>query len=145
MKKPFIAIMILVIAFAITSNANSQSIANWIPSKTGTLIWDASPVVDSADQPNQYKVVWRPGTDFVSTGTQLGTWITTPSMALIIPDDVKYMFGVSARRMKAGVMVGTETPTSWSSDPAVCQGGITFGLNSIRSATLPGGLRLNVP
>ena len=143
MRRLCIVILSCVIAIAITHNVNAQSITNWIPSKTGTLMWDASPVVDPADQPNQYKVVWR--ADFVSTGTQLGTWITATQMALVIPDDVRYMFGVSARRMKAGVMVGTESATSWSSNPAVCAGGVTFGLDSFRSAVLPGGLRLTIP
>ena len=145
MKRLLIVLSVFVIAFAITNEVNAQSITNWIPSKTGTLMWDASPVVDPADQPNQYKIVWRPGADFVSTGTQLGTWITATQMALVIPDDVRYMFGVSARRMKAGVMVGTESATAWSSNPAVCAGGVTFGLDSFRSAMLPGGLRLTIP
>ena len=105
---------------------------------TGTMAWDASPKVATADDANRYQVVWR--TDMVSTGTAVGAPITATQLALTIPADVKYYFGVKALRYQAGVNTATSA-IAWSSDP-VATSNAPWMFNTTRAPLSPSAIRL---
>jgi hypothetical protein len=135
MKKIF-ALLIFVLLL-VPALATAQSLV-WYSDTAKTMAWDASPKVDPADDANRYQVVWR--TDLVSTGTSVGTPITATQLALTIPPDVKYYFGVKAMRYKAGAFV-KESAVAWSSDPASTNNA-PWGFDTTRAPAWPGGLRV---
>jgi hypothetical protein len=92
----------------------------------------------AADIANKYQVVWR--TDMVSAGTAVGSPITATQLALTIPPDVKYYFGVKALRYQAGVKTA-ESSVAWSSDP-VATNNAPWGFDTTRSPLSPSAIRL---
>jgi len=105
---------------------------------TGTMAWDASAKVATTDDANRYQVVWR--TDMVSNGTAIGSPITATQLALTIPVDVKYYFGVKALRYQGGVNTATSA-TAWSSD-TVATNNAPWMFNTTRAPLAPSAIRL---
>ena len=134
MKKTLFVILLLLLC---SSFADAQTIT-WHNRTTATMTWDAVPKVNAADNANQYQVLWR--TDLVSAGTQVGSPITATQMALTIPVDVKYYFGVKALRYQGGVKTA-ESSVAWSSDP-VATANSPWGFDTTRAPLMPSNIRL---
>lgn len=117
--------------------AGAQTI-KWDTRTAATMAWDASPKVETADDANRYQVFWR--TDLTSSGTAVGSPITATQLALTIPPDVKYYFGVKALRYQAGVKTA-ESAVAWSSDP-VATSNAPWGFDTTRSPLAPSAIRL---
>jgi hypothetical protein len=134
MKKIFFVLLTILLFSGL---ANAQSIV-WYNKTTATMAWDSVPKVATTDNDNQYQVLWR--TDLVSAGTNVGSPITATQLALTIPVDVKYYFGVKALRFVGGAKV-TEITVAWSSDP-VSTANAPWGFDTIRSPQMPTNIRL---
>jgi hypothetical protein len=110
----------------------------WDTRTSATMAWDASPKVATTDDANRYQVLWR--TDLTSAGTAVGSPITATQLALTIPPDVKYYFGVKALRYQAGVRTA-ESAVAWSSDP-IATNNTPWGFDTTRSPLAPSAIRL---
>ena len=134
MKKKLFVILLLLLC---SSFASAQTIT-WYNRTTAIMAWDASAKVATTDDANHYQVLWR--TDLVSAGTQVGSPITATQLALTIPVDVKYYFGVKALRYQGGVKTA-ESAVAWSSDP-VATANSPFGFDTTRAPLMPSNIRL---
>jgi hypothetical protein len=134
MKKLFFALLIVLLCSGL---AGAQTLV-WHSETTATMGWDGVPKVATTDNANQYQVLWR--TDLVSAGTNVGSPVTATQLALTIPADVKYYFGVKALRFVAGAKVA-ESTVAWSSDP-VATANAPWGFDTTRSPLMPTNIRL---
>lgn len=135
MKK--ILSLVLFALLIVPSISGAQTIHEYTTT-TAVMAWDASAKVATTDDANRYQVVWR--TDMVSTGTAVGSPITATQLALTIPVDVKYYFGVRALRYQAGVNTATSA-TAWSSDPAATSNA-PWMFNTTRAPLAPSAIRV---
>ena len=129
--------LILFVMLLAPTFSGAQTIIEYTTT-TGTMAWNASAKVATTDDANRYQVVWR--TDMVSAGTAVGSPITATQLALTIPVDVKYYFGVKALRYQAGVKTA-ESAVAWSSDPASTSNA-PWMFNTTRAPLLPSAIRL---
>ena len=134
MKKLFFALLIVLLFSGL---AGAQSIT-WDTRTSATMAWDPVAKVATTDNANQYQVLWR--TDLVSAGTNVGSPVTATQLALTIPADVRYYFGVKAIRFVAGARVA-ESAVAWSSDP-VATANAPWGFDTTRSPLMPTNIRL---
>ena len=134
MKKLFFALLVILLFSGL---ASAQTIV-WHNQTTGTMAWDPVAKVATTDNANQYQVLWR--TDLVSAGTNVGSPVTATQLALTIPADVKYYFGVKALRFVGGAKVA-ESTVAWSSDP-VATANAPWGFDTTRSPLMPTNIRL---
>lgn len=135
MKKLSVLVLSFLILFPVIAGAQAIT---WYNETTKTMAWDPVAKVATSDDANRYQVMWR--TDLVSTGSTVGNPITATQLALTIPPDVKYYFGVKALRYVGGNRV-SESATAWSSDPAATANS-PFGFDTIRSPLSPSAIRL---
>ena len=113
--KKIIGLILVFLLFAIP--AFSQTIF-WDTRTAATIQWTAAPKVNTTDNANQYQVYYRVFPDITSEGIAVGTPITATQLALVIPPDVQYLFGVKTLRFRGGVKV-SESATGWSNDLVV--------------------------
>ena len=132
--------LILLVLLVSPAFVGAQTII-WDTRTSATMAWDAVAKVDPADNNNRYQVVWRLAADTTNlTGTAVGSPITATQLALTIPPDVKYHFGVKALRYQNNVKT-TESAVAWSSDP-VSTNNTPWGFDTTRSPLVPSGIRL---
>ena len=108
-------LILVVLLFAIP--AFSQTIF-WDTRTSATIQWTAAPKANTTDNANQYQVYYRVFPDITGDGIAVGAPITAIQLALIIPPDVQYLFGVKTLRFRGGVKV-SESATGWSNDLVV--------------------------
>jgi hypothetical protein len=139
--------LIIVLFFATTVHAQSIVMNNFA---TGRFQWDASAnpkTTAGTTIPGTMKYqVWNKTTVPATVGTKVGSEITALEMPLTFVPYVESYPGVQA------VFYSTATPTvaqtstiDWSTDPAVCAGGVTFGILYLPTIDMIKNLRMVSP
>jgi hypothetical protein len=114
-----------------TGSVNAQQ---WVTANQITVSWDPVTVVSGTVS---YKTYSRPVAGGVETYLRT---VTTTSDTITFTIEGRYYFGVRSVRNVDGIELESST-ISWSSDPAVCQGGATFGAQYYTPPANVGGLR----
>jgi hypothetical protein len=132
MKRYLQIILFVVIGLVIGSVSQAQSLTMYNYS-TGTFAWDASaPPKDGAGvniAGTMTYQVWSKGTVPASTGTKVGGEISALKLAMVFVPYVEQYPGVQAIfRPTAAPNSPQSSAIAWSTDPAVCAGGVTFGI-----------------
>lgn len=122
-----ISIIVGVLFLCIAIPAWSQT---WKTTNQATVGWD---VVTVPNGTVSYKVYVKPETGGTET---LATTVATNQATITFSQEGRYFLGVSSVRTVNNVPVESST-ISWSNVPAVCQGGVTFGIQYIVPPSAP--------
>lgn len=129
MKRLLLALLV-VLALAVTAQAQQWTTANQV-----TVSWDVVTVQSGTVSYKLYSRLASGGPEvFISTVTALSAVVTFQA-------EGRYFLGVRSVRNVDGVELEAST-ISWSDNPAVCQGGVTFGVQYYTLPAPVGGIRI---
>lgn len=126
-----ISIIVGILFLCVAIPAWSQT---WKTTNQATVAWDAVTVPSGTVS---YKVYVKPETGGTET---LATTVSTTTATITFSQEGRYYVGVSSVRTVNSVPVESST-ISWSNVAAVCQGGVTFGIQYIIPPSAPINLR----
>lgn len=122
-----ILVATLVILNTCAMDAKAQT---WKTANQATVGWDAVTVPSGTVS---YKVYVKPETGGTET---LATTVTATQATVTFSQEGRYYLGVASVRTVNAVPVESST-ISWSNVAAVCQGGVTFGIQYITPPAAP--------
>ena len=138
MKKLLIIAAILSAILLIAMPSAAQT---WHPANQATLAWDPVARIEPTDA-IQYQVYSMPAAG--GAAQKVGAEIAATQLTASFQQEGRYWLGVQSVRYPQGETAGIPSASiSWSSDPAVCQGGAAFGVVYYTAPGNAGGLRLN--
>ena len=135
--------VLITLALLILSIPSISIAQTWYTANQVTMQWDAVTLMqDGTAIPAADQVRYQPyqKLNSVEIGTAIGPEITDTQKLYTFGIEGSYLLGVKALRYVSGVKV-SESGISWSDNPAVCQGGNTFGVIFYRAPRDPIGLR----
>lgn len=128
--KRFLLSLLFVLVMTVSVNAQQWQTANSI-----NVAWDAVTVTSGTVTYKLYSKTVPGGVEtFISTVSTTGATVTFQA-------EGRYFLGVRSVRTVNGVELEAST-ISWSDNPAVCQGGVTFGVQYYTLPAPVGGIRI---
>ena len=135
MKKLWL-MMILVMGLTVALSWRVEA-QEWKTANQVTVLWDP---VTVATGTVSYKTYYRPASSGPEVFTYVST-ITEVQATITFTLEGRYFLGVRSVRNVDGIEVESST-ISWSDNPLVCAGGVTFGVQYYIPPPNVGGLKL---